>query len=282
MECGRAMIYFSTYENGVKTKRAGYAAIFTRGEICDVQIYYRGTDREEGEKLQPVYSFSDGTVVLGEEMLSEEGMAAASFRTGRLDFMQSGRALEELEVIYLDGVKDGICGGRVDGQELEEAAYTLTDWVETETAPQMVVQEEELTEQNPVEENALESVETKAEPWSFSQCMERLPEMKLPFDGVRRKCCRMSLEELNHLPEEWSFLKNNHFLLHGYYEYHHLLFTKLASRYGERYAIGVPGEFCYRNQYMAENFGFYDFAPLEPGKRRGGCFGYWYYYLERK
>lgn len=278
MDCGRSMIYFSTYENGVKTKRAGYAAIFTRGELCDIQIYYRGEVCEEESRLQPIYVFRDGTVVQGEEMLVKEGMAAAAFRTGRSDFIQSGRAYEELEVIYLDGVKAGICGGRPDGRELEETAYTLADWVNTEEAvqekeglPELLLQEEEISDSSHA------SVET----WSLPQCMERLPELKLPFDGVRRSCCRMGLEEMAHLPEEWAGLKNNHFLLHGFYEYHHLLFVKLACRYGERYAIGVPGEFCYRNQYMAESFGFYDFAPLEPGKRRGGSFGYWYFYLEK-
>lgn len=257
MECGRTMIYFSTYENGVKTKKSGYAAIFIRGESCDVQLYYRGNEGETGS-LQPVYGFRDGTVVLGTEIAMEEGMAAVTIRTGRQDFMQSGRQFKELEVIYLDGVQSGICGGRLDGKELEETAYTLTD-SELPEKPQEV---------------------TVMEPWSLSQCLESLPEMKLPFDGVRRKCCRMSLEEMDHLPEKWLRLKNNHFLLHGYYEYHHLLLAKLATRYGERYVLGVPGEFCYRNQYMAESFGFYDFAPLEPGRRRGGCFGYWYFYLQ--
>ncbi len=275
MECGRTMIYFSTYENGAKTRPAGYAAVFIRGELCDVQLYYRGTSCEEGGRLQPVYMFRDGSVVLGEELTLEEGMAAAAFRTTSRDFLQSGRGFNELETIYMDGVKDGICGGRPDGRELTEAAYTLTDWVETESQPVAV-------EEMPLEEVVTDYAEPEPEAWPLAQCIERFAEMKLPFDGIRRKCCRMTLEELRHLPEEWQMLKENHFLLHGYYEYHHLLLTRLSGRNGERYAIGVPGEFCYRNQYMAENFGFYDFAPLEPGKRRGGSFGYWYYYLEEK
>lgn len=277
MDCGRIMIYFSTYENGVKTKRAGYAAVFIRGELCDVQMYYRGTACEAEGRLQPVYVFRDGAVMLGTEMVLEEGMAAASFRTGRKDFAQSGRAFEELEVIYLDGVKEGICGGRPDGRELEDAAYTLTNWVERPEALEEVSPEEFV-----LQEDIPGSRQTSIESWSLSQCMERFAELKLPFDGIRRRCCRMSLEDLEHLPEEWKSLKDNHFLLHGYYEYHHLLLARLAGRYGERYAVGVPGEFCYRNQYMAESFGCYDFAPLEPGKRRGGSFGYWYIYLDTK
>ncbi|MBP3568752.1 MAG: hypothetical protein J6K04_06240 [Lachnospiraceae bacterium] len=265
MECGRMMIYFSTYENGVKVKRSGYAGIFIRGTVCDVQIYYRGEEAGQGlsQKIQPVYIFRDGTVTTGKEIPLDEGMAAATILTSRIDFMQSGRSLEELEVIYIDGAGEGICGGRPDGQELSmEAAYTLTETM-PESIPETVVLYDE------------------PERWTLTQCMEQLPELKLPFDGIRRKCCRMTVEDMEHMPEEWDWLKENHFLLHGYYEYHHLLLARLSCRYGERYAIGVPGEFCYRNQYMAESFGFYDFAPLEQGRRRGGSFGYWYYYLEK-
>lgn len=288
MECGRMMIYFSTYENGIKVKKSGYAAVFIRGNVCDVQIYYRGEEeaQETLQNIQPVYIFRDGTVVTGKEIPLTEGMAAATILTSRVDFMQSGRSLEELEAVYIDGVNIGICGGRPDGQELTaEAAYTLVESREKSDA--QPEQENSLPcgdseEETEPEVSLEEEAKVQPERWSLLQCMEQFPELKLPFDGIRRKCCRMTLEDMEHLPEEWDWLKDNHFLLHGYYEYHHLLLARLSCRYGERYAIGVPGEFCYRNQYMAENFGFYDFAPLEQGRRRGGSFGYWYYYLEQK
>lgn len=258
MDCERHMIYFSVYESGRKVRSAGYMAVFIRGEVCDIQLYYRGKEWEEG-LLEPVYMFRDGTVCLGEKAEVREGMAATAFRTGRRDFVQSGRSFEELEVIYLDGETEGICGGRTDGKELEEPVQILSEQEESEE------RKEELPER-----------------WSLATCLEQFPEVKLPYDGIRRKCCRIDLTDLEHLPPEWEHLKGNHFLLHGYYEYHHLIFVKLACRYGERFALGVPGEFCYRSRNTAETFGFYDFAPLEPGRRRGGCFGYWYYYLENK
>lgn len=275
MDCKREMIYFSDYEDGVKTRNAGYAAVFLRGDICDVQLYYRGAVCESGKEVQPVYVFCDGTVVLGEKLPLAEGMAAAAFRTGSKDFMQSGRGFEELEVIYLDGVPKGICGGRPDGQGLKDTAYALTmgaDILEAE-AP-----EPELAGKRP--ERNCGQPEPAGEHWTLQQYMERLPEMKLPFDGVCRQCRKLTLGDLEHLPEEWCHLRENNFLLHAYYEYHHLLLVKFSLRNKERYAIGVPGEFSYRNRYMAESFGFCNFAPLQPGRCRGGCFGYWYYFLE--
>lgn len=279
MECGRKLIYFSTYENGVKVRKSGYAGIFIRGNLCDVQIYYRGTGKEETGMLHPVYIFRDGAVAEGPGIRLEENMAATTIQTSRVDFMQSGRSLEELEAIYMDGVSDGICGGRPDGQDLmAETAYTLAE--KTEDIAE-IFQNETVFEEENQEEQPEQLLYVPPERWTLEQCLEHFPEIKLPCDGIRRKCSRMTLEDIKYLPEEWDWLKENHFLLHGYYEYHHLLLTRLACRYGERFAIGVPGEFCYRNQYMAENFGFYDFAPLEQGKRRCGCFGYWYYYLEK-
>ncbi|MBP3610936.1 MAG: hypothetical protein J6J42_11450 [Lachnospiraceae bacterium] len=323
MDCGRKMIYFSLYKDGRKVGSAGYAGLFFHGSSCNVQIYYRGAVTEEavgGQELRPVYVFRDGKMIEGSVLLLSEGMAMDSFSTDRRDFLKSGKTMEELEAVYITGSFVGICGGRLDGRELEEeTAYTLTEWMDTvaELIPEagevygkgLDWQQEERQEYAPgISRNGQESGEmvtrnlvveedkkkdtgtieneterqAELERWTLEQCMEQLPEQKLPFDGIRRKCCRMTLEELGHLPKEWDGLKENNFLLHGYYEYHHLLLIQLCGRCGIRYAIGVPGKFCYINQYMAENFGFVDFSPLEQGKRRKGSFGYWCCYLEKK
>lgn len=89
----------------------------------------------------------------------------------------------------------------------------------------------------------------------------------------------MELSDFEKFPKKWKGLENNHFLLHGYYQYHHLLLVQLSGVRGEQYAVGVPGEFRYRDQYMAETFGFSAFYPLKKGNRRQGEFGYWYLYL---
>jgi len=120
MQYGRRMIYFSAYEGENKGRSAGYMAVFLRGENCEIQLYYRAAADEEGSRLQPVYVFFDGTVMSGGEIFVEEGMAITSFQTSRRDFLQSAHTFEELETVYLDGVKKGICVGRVDGRGLKE------------------------------------------------------------------------------------------------------------------------------------------------------------------
>jgi len=136
MEYGRSMIYFSAYEEGNKTRSAGYTAVFLKGENCEVQIYYRALTEEEGGRVQPIFVFLDGTVVLGSEMVIEEGMAVASIRTIRRDFMQSGHSFEELETVYLDGVSCGICGGRMDGKELKQITAPGASYLEQKAVKQ--------------------------------------------------------------------------------------------------------------------------------------------------
>lgn len=281
-EYRRQLVYFSSYENREKSKRAGYAGIFIRGELCEIQIFYRGRCRPEGrEMIQPVYIFRDGSSVEGEEIPLREGMATAGFETASENFLRTGRNIRNLEAIYLEGAADAICGGRVDGQSLlGEDTYSVTRWMDIVTAVMGEQEGEAPPEENePAEVQVIKGKGDSEEKWKLSECMERFPALKLPFDGVRRQCCRMTLEDMKHLPKEWDGLMSNHFLLHGYYEYHHLLLARLCGRHGERFVLGVPGEYGMREQYMAESFGFQDFSPLEQGKRRRGSFGYWYFYL---
>lgn len=146
-----------------------------------------------------------------------------------------------------------------------------------EENPQECRQEKEENRQAPETES---SKHPEADvTYTFPELLGILPKLSLPPDGVRRQCCRMELSDLEKFPKRWKGLENNHFLLHGYYQYHHLLLVQLSGVKGEQYAVGVPGEFRYRDQYMAETFGFSTFYPLKKGNRRQGEFGYWYLYL---
>lgn len=140
MECGRSIIYFSGYEEGTKVRNAGYMAVFFRDKQCEVQMYYRASEEENGSLIQPVYMFTDGTVIPGTGILVEEGMASISFPTVRQDFLQSSHAFEELETVYLDGVKTGICGGRTDGRGLKELTAPESSCLE-----QMAVKPKEIS-----------------------------------------------------------------------------------------------------------------------------------------
>lgn len=73
---------------------------------------------------------------------------------------------------------------------------------------------------------------------------------------------KIQRQDLTLLPRKSWYLANNSFLLHGYYNYHHLLFVeKDNAQY-----LGVPGIYDHREARAAELFGFprfsADYAPL--------------------
>jgi len=76
------------------------------------------------------------------------------------------------------------------------------------------------------------------------------------------------------LPEKYYRLVNNSFLLHGYYNYRHLILTKVLVRGEGKYYIGVPGNFYEREKQVALMFGFESFeCQEEPAK--DGDYGYY-------
>lgn len=81
------------------------------------------------------------------------------------------------------------------------------------------------------------------------------------------------------LPEKYYRMANNSFLLHGYYNYEHLILTQVEQRGKIIYYIGVPGNFYDREKQVAVMFGFESFeCKEEPAKQ--GDFGYYMMRLE--
>ena len=74
--------------------------------------------------------------------------------------------------------------------------------------------------------------------------------------------------------EELRELYYNSFLLHGYYNYKHLILTKEMVRGQEQYYIGAPGNFYTKEKQVAILFGFESFeGKVEPAQN--GDFGYY-------
>ncbi|MDE6406679.1 MAG: hypothetical protein K2M20_13620 [Lachnospiraceae bacterium] len=72
------------------------------------------------------------------------------------------------------------------------------------------------------------------------------------------------------LSGKYQHLVNNSFLLHGFYNYRHVILGKE----GEGYYLGVPGVFYEREKMVALMFGFEAFE-CESGEAKAGEFGYY-------
>ena len=99
-----------------------------------------------------------------------------------------------------------------------------------------------------------------------------IPPSTRNFEKIQR-------QDLSRLPrKEWR-LANNNFLLHGYYNYHHLILIQDE----EKLWLGVPGVYHEREKMAAASFGFPEFIRLtdyelelsEEEKNTAEDFGYW-------
>lgn len=94
-----------------------------------------------------------------------------------------------------------------------------------------------------------------------------------------RRCEKIQRHELSRLPKKEWRIANNSFLLHGFYNYHHLLYIEDEGNVW----IGVPGIYHEKEKAAANAFGFEEFQRLtdfevelsEEEKNTYEDFGYW-------
>ena len=118
--------------------------------------------------------------------------------------------------------------------------------------------------------------ETLQDEESESEKLEDDLEKEACLGGKVRKIQR---KDMVCLPRcEWRHA-NNSFLIHGYYNYHHLILTVRD----DRLKLGVPGVYHPQEEKAAESFGFPEFIPAEEldlkltdeEKNDREKFGYW-------
>ncbi len=114
--------------------------------------------------------------------------------------------------------------------------------------------------------------------WNF--IMENFPPVapfpsEAYFDWVQ-----LELKDLRLLPKSYWHLNNNSFLLHGFFNYHHLILGKKKDTQPCEWILGVPGVFQNPERVMATLFGFPDFHSTSEEHTKTGQFGYWLRPLE--
>ena len=88
--------------------------------------------------------------------------------------------------------------------------------------------------------------------------------------GDGRAYVKLEPKDFIILSGKYQHLVNNSFLLHGFYNYRHVILGKE----GEVYYLGVPGVFYEREKMVALMFGFEAFE-CESGESKAGEFGYY-------
>lgn len=161
-----------------------------------------------------------------------------------------------------------------------EPAADSDNVVEECTEEEPLVSEENAPEEDAPEEDAPEPEQYTASEAEYIEVQEPdLEEETLEEEQEFIQIFKVTRKDLVQLPrKEWR-LANNNFLLHGYYNYHHLIsFEKDSCCW-----LGVPGIYHPKEQKAADAFGFGQFMKPDEGEidfadgemNADEDFGYW-------
>lgn len=161
-----------------------------------------------------------------------------------------------------------------DDEETENLEEEQPEKKEQETVEELSEKkEQEIVEEFP-EKKDQETVEESSEKKDLKK-----DDRDIDLQNFRRQIMKIQRGEISILPRcEWK-LANNNFLLHGYYNYRHLVLIDE----GNQLKLGVPGIYHEREARAAATFGFPEFiaeadvnVTLEPQERNENQqFGYW-------
>ena len=161
-----------------------------------------------------------------------------------------------------------------DDEETENLEEEQPEKKEQETVEESSEKKEQETVEEQTEKKEQETLEQSSEKKDLKK-----DDRDIDLQNFRRQIMKIQRGEISILPRcEWK-LANNNFLLHGYYNYRHLVLIDE----GNQLKLGVPGIYHEREARAAATFGFPEFiaeadvnVTLEPQERNENQqFGYW-------
>lgn len=293
----KRVVYLSLHQENRQSSGWGFVRLTEKdGEYC---FKLQAKIPEDCQGKYPVYLLIGKEKVLVSELMVQAGAMQGEFRLKVLE-----------DVIYIGGNSYAL--SRLWGIEIllsentwirgiyQEEPYSkaekgvsaaeLPEGQEAERQRQEPIRQEpagqrqEPVGQNPEPEKAgdpeqeLLQKSREAKPLSqggkWKKLKEEYPQVH-PFGDDR---CFISLEpgDLVILPASFQKLLNNSFLLHGFYNYRHLILgpdRELSEEGEENFYIGVPGTYFEREKMVAVMFGFEGFEGKGPVEI--GSFGYY-------
>lgn len=291
MSYRKQISYLELRENGQRIRNVGYAKLESLDKKYIFTLQINGVQAIEGRKVQ-LYLQKE----TGEELLCEPVVSRGEIACQREE--EKGKNNDEIQgVRVLINENKEITGyfTKPDiGKKLSKPSVEKTDMI-SEGAQEIIAKEEEIPETVPkVQEQAAipnrteNKVIIKAEHAdAVSQESKNVLQMKdtkweqlssiyphiHPFRDTR-EFLSVGPEDFVVLRERCYQMTHNSFLLHGYYNYRHLLLMRQEKGDQVLYYIGVPGNFYEREKQVARMFGFESFeGTREPAWE--GDFGYY-------
>lgn len=293
--CEKKIIYLTVYEYGERTASAGFAVILGEKDRLRLKLQVKNA----GEGVFPINLTTKQLELKIGTLKTRAG--TGSYETS---FHCDGeKAVVEGKEVWLEE----ICGVKV---ELQENKYIGGEWRRNKAVAERAVKEQPQVKEMQIQEPRAEMPQEKkpcAEEPQVKEPRAEEPQMKaavlpereiravsLPTDkweqlktqyktvhpfGDEREFISIELKDFIILRDSCQKLIHNSFLLHGFYNYQHLILGKdcQLGKEGETcFYLGVPGVFFEREKMVAVMFGFEGFESA--GAVEAGKFGY---YLRR-
>lgn len=276
----KKILYLDYYQNNLKIKNVGFAKINRYNQECYIELTIKGIELRGTIYGVVLLCTSDGEEEIGQLHIS----------------LGNGRYVEKMDVMNMGGLNityEQCFGIKV---IVDKENYILAQWKDvlsrkeevelTYTSKEETIVVEVVEEIAEGEREAVEDRESNVQgkiEFSEKEIGRQLEDnkwkqlcknytFKYPF-GDERSYLSITPEDFVILTHKYQVLVNNSFLLHGYYNYRHLLLGRVVDE-EEKYYIGVPGVFYEREKEVALMFGFESFeCAKEPAET--GSFGYY-------
>lgn len=314
----RKICYLDYLENNVRIGNAGHVKFCLYDERLVLEVRIRGLSREmdcqTDMRLLRADENADAALPEGQtNIMPAEEMSIL----GKIEIRGgSGSSRGEFDAENVDGKGNGFLSFKGIEILLQGGAVLHTDFGHKEANAAAKEENKEKKEQIPENEKAravrLQCAEHRTqehrenereipEADSAAEQGEWIPDMldeRLSVDKWEQLCrnyrqlhpfgdktyISLTPRDFVVLRKEYQQLVNNSFLLHGFYNYRHLILGKEAVKEGDVYYLGVPGTYYDREKMVAVMFGFEGFeasgtAPNQTENTEGatapGTFGYY-------
>lgn len=297
----RFVTYIYAYENNNKNQNVGFAKVDIRGDYCQVEIHLKRTGYTNVKC--PVYLFvRENEVIVGVEI------GEIALVNGCGDFVRQLNCNGVGETPYcmkdMKGILIFLDDTVMFASQWDERAIYRDNFKPYEETKEIPVEQAEDVAEEPEESGQSEKLQVEsvqAQQSGEQQSEELQPEAQRSGDmwmdlweklngmyGAKNlfenmpeiSGIHMELKDLRELPKKYWYLGSNSFLLHGFFNYRHLLLGKMENESGRKWFIGVPGIYQNQEKVLAAVFGFPEFRQEKDTGVKTGQFGYWYRFMD--
>lgn len=279
MNYNRKIFYMSLYEGDEKRGNVGFVKVIERKESREVEVCLQGEPMHLGDEV--VLETLEGEKTLERQFLRIGDKGCVCHYVGKnIGVLERLRFVVDLSGEYMlasayPPVPIVESKSTVEEKEDNLSSQTEELWMEQEILweepVENAMEDLEMIEEVAAEVKAEDEAKDKVENRKWKQICKVYPHIK-PF-GDFREYIKLELKDMVLVSEKKYSLVENSFLLHGYYNYGHLILWR-KEKAPVKYYIGVPGNFYDKEKQVAVLYGFESFeGAAEPAGE--GDFGYY-------